>query len=162
MSRSGQNLSHTSHSIGGSPAPQCSITRGWELAADHLGMEEGHLLNHRHHILQHLPSTSSQGPPLRHSQGLKRSQPVSVSLQIVNVQPLVFMLHFKINILISRSTFFTLKFYVTPLPLRNSKQVTELHYHTGTNPHNTSVKEVLERKSKVTITSSYKSPILNN
>lgn len=74
MSRSSQNLGLTAHPMDGSPAAQHSITQGWELAPDHLGMEEGHLLNHRHHILQLLPSKSSLGPPLLNSRGLKRSQ----------------------------------------------------------------------------------------
>lgn len=113
MSTSGQNPSLTSHPIDGSLAAQCSISQGWELALDHLGMEEGHLLNHRHHILKHLPSKSSLGPPLMNFQGLKRSRLESISLQILNFQSLVFILHFKINILLISSIFFILKFYNT-------------------------------------------------
>lgn len=113
MSRSGQNLSLTLHPIDGSSAAQGSITHGPELALDHLGMDEGHLLNYRHHILQHLPSKSSLGPPLLNSQGQRRSQLYSISLQILNFHSLVFILHFKINIFISRSILFALKFYNT-------------------------------------------------
>lgn len=53
------------------------------------------------------------GPTPAELPSLSRSRLQSISLQILNVQPLVFILHFKINILISRSIFFALKFYNT-------------------------------------------------
>lgn len=171
MSRCGQNLSLPSRPREGSPTAQCSITHAGELALDHLGMEVGHQLNHHHHIPKHLPSKPSLGPPLLNARGLTRSQLQSILLQILNFQSLVFILHFKINNLIRSSRFFILKFYNT-FPLGNSKQATELHYHTGRNPHNTPMKEVLNerqgertseraRERQVSINSLQK-PILNN
>jgi len=71
MSTSGQNLNLVSRPIDGSLAAVHSVASGWELAQDHLGMEEGHLLTHHHHILRHPPSKSSLGPPLMKSQGLR-------------------------------------------------------------------------------------------
>lgn len=137
----------SSHPTAGSPTTQCSITQVGKLAIDHLGVEVGHWLDYHHHIPEQLPPLPSLGPPLLNTRGLNRSHLQSILLHILHVQPLVFILHFKINNFIRSSVLFILKFYNT-FPLGNSKQATEPYYHTCRNPPNIPMKEVLHERRR--------------